>query len=235
MRSKHQTRQILALAFLGTVVNGFQFQESLAQSPCAAAFNPTSWKISTKVETERLNLEIATLEAADALLEIFNNPRGMSQEVTRFEPISREALGQLLEESKSDWSKRTSTENPSPLIFLMKSKASGEIIGLIEFFNVRRETKFAMIGYALDPQYWGKGYGTEATQSFVRFGFEELGLRTIDALVAAENTASVRVLEKVGFQEIRSIGSNNGLDPEFRHFRLKPKGFIRRILDWFSQ
>lgn len=56
----------------------------------------------------------------------------------------------------------------------------------------------AEIGYELAPEEWGHGYATEAARAIVRFGFEELGLHRIGAWTVADNTASARVLEKVG-------------------------------------
>ena len=56
----------------------------------------------------------------------------------------------------------------------------------------------ADIGYELAPDAWGHGYATEAARAIVRFGFQELGLHRISADTVADNTASARVLQKVG-------------------------------------
>ena len=58
----------------------------------------------------------------------------------------------------------------------------------------------ADIGYELAPEYWGRGYATEAAQAMVEFGFRELGLHRISSWCIAENSASVRVLERVGLR-----------------------------------
>ena len=56
------------------------------------------------------------------------------------------------------------------------------------------------IGYELSPDEWGRGYATEAAREIVRFGFETLGLHRIGAWCVADNTASARVLEKLGMK-----------------------------------
>ncbi len=56
----------------------------------------------------------------------------------------------------------------------------------------------ADIGNEIDPNYWGLGYATEAAQAILNFGFQELQLHRIWAQVLAENSASQRVLEKLG-------------------------------------
>jgi ribosomal-protein-alanine N-acetyltransferase len=57
----------------------------------------------------------------------------------------------------------------------------------------------AEIGYELAPEHWGRGYATEAARAIVRFGFSELHLHRISSWCVADNIASARVLEKLGF------------------------------------
>ena len=59
----------------------------------------------------------------------------------------------------------------------------------------------ADIGYELDPRQWGKGYATEAAQALVDYGFKELGLFRLSSWCIADNTPSVRVLERLGFRQ----------------------------------
>lgn len=56
------------------------------------------------------------------------------------------------------------------------------------------------IGYELNPDYWGRGFATEAARAIVKFGFEEVQLHRIWSWCVADNVASARVLEKVGLQ-----------------------------------
>ena len=59
----------------------------------------------------------------------------------------------------------------------------------------------ADIGYELAHDCWGLGYDTEAAGAMVDFGFRELGLHRISSWCIAENTASARVLERLGFRQ----------------------------------
>jgi len=58
----------------------------------------------------------------------------------------------------------------------------------------------AELGYWLAEPYWGKGIATAAVPAMVDFGFRELNLVRLQALVFARNTASAHVLEKCGFK-----------------------------------
>lgn len=54
----------------------------------------------------------------------------------------------------------------------------------------------AELGYWLGEAYWGKGMATQAVGLMTAYGFEELKLRRIFALVTAFNRPSMRALEK---------------------------------------
>lgn len=77
-------------------------------------------------------------------------------------------------------------------------KEDGRLIGNCGIRRAAADDHEAEIGYELAPDEWGHGYATETVREIVRFGFEELGLHRIAAWTVADNTASARVLEKVG-------------------------------------
>lgn len=56
------------------------------------------------------------------------------------------------------------------------------------------------IGYRLAPEFWGKGLATEAASAAIQQGFERFKLPYILGIVEPANTASVRVLEKLGMR-----------------------------------
>lgn len=56
------------------------------------------------------------------------------------------------------------------------------------------------LGYRFLPEFWGKGLATEASQGILKYGFEVLQLERIIAMAMEENTASIRVMQKVGMQ-----------------------------------
>ena len=75
----------------------------------------------------------------------------------------------------------------------------GRLIGGISFWRFRFEDYRAETGYALHPQHWGKGIMKEALQKVIDFGFNNMGLHSIEANINPNNTASARLLESVGF------------------------------------
>ncbi|MGH9518828.1 MAG: GNAT family N-acetyltransferase [Terriglobales bacterium] len=56
------------------------------------------------------------------------------------------------------------------------------------------------IGWRLAPEYWGRGFATEAARAVLEFGFGRLGLEEIVAFTVPANTRSRRVMEKLGMR-----------------------------------
>jgi RimJ/RimL family protein N-acetyltransferase len=71
-------------------------------------------------------------------------------------------------------------------------------IGLEPQADVARRS--AEIGYWLGEAYWGRGIATEAVRAVTDYGFAHGDLVRIYATVFEWNRASMRVLEKAGYQ-----------------------------------
>ena len=79
-------------------------------------------------------------------------------------------------------------------------KSSNKLIGAVGIRIKSSTNRDADMGYTLGRSRWGNGFGTEAAQAILNFGFTELNLHRIWATAAPENLASIRVLEKVGMK-----------------------------------
>jgi ribosomal-protein-alanine N-acetyltransferase len=78
---------------------------------------------------------------------------------------------------------------------------STEIIGAICLWQFEHENYRAEIGYEIMPSLQGKGLMQEAVNAVVQYGFNMLHLHSITAQLHPENNASIRLLEKTGFQK----------------------------------
>ena len=82
-------------------------------------------------------------------------------------------------------------------------KETGRVVGSAGFVGRHRAELPGPddeIGYALHPGCWGRGLMPEAVEELLRYGFEELGLRTIWCGHYDFNDRSRRVVEKCGFR-----------------------------------
>lgn len=74
------------------------------------------------------------------------------------------------------------------------------VIGTCTLAHVDAENRRAEIGFALRRDQWGQGYMLEATSALLGFAYEGLKLHRLEADVDPRNTASIRLLERLGFQ-----------------------------------
>lgn len=68
--------------------------------------------------------------------------------------------------------------------------------GLSAFFPIGT----VEIGWRLAPEYWGKGYVSEASRAWLAFGFETLGLDEIVSFAVTGNRRSTAVMERLGMR-----------------------------------
>ncbi len=83
----------------------------------------------------------------------------------------------------------------------IKLKASKEIIGFggLTYRMYGDELKLNL-GYRFDKDAWGKGYATELSQHTISYGFYELGVDKIFAVVRPRHAVSIKILEKSGMK-----------------------------------
>lgn len=95
---------------------------------------------------------------------------------------------------------------------------NNNLVGTICLFNFSNENNNAEIGYELLPNSQGKGIMQESISKVIAFGFDVLGLKTIEAFSHHENENSSKLLEKYNFKKQEIIDSN--LNDLFVSFKL---------------
>jgi ribosomal-protein-alanine N-acetyltransferase len=73
------------------------------------------------------------------------------------------------------------------------------------------------VGYALLPEFWGQGYAFEAAAATVEQAWRRFGLSRLIGVVSEGNTASIRLLEKLGMRPEGMVSMKAG-EPEVRLF-----------------
>jgi len=115
-------------------------------------------------------------------------------------------------------------------LVLAPKKGRREVMGSISLES--RGADHLTLGFALAPEYWNKGLGTEAARAMVKAGFGLTSAVEILACASVDNPASRRVLEKCGF-EIVSTGpkgapARGGL-VESHNFRLTRRAWAEAM------
>lgn len=82
----------------------------------------------------------------------------------------------------------------------IERKSNPGLIGDCAFHILANEPRQAEIGFSVASAYQRQGYATEAVGCLLDYLFSELNLQRVTAICDAENTASARLLERVGMR-----------------------------------
>lgn len=141
----------------------------------------------------RVRLRWLTDRDVPALFTIFGDP-----EVTRYWghavlPDLCEAKA-LLEEIHTKFAQQTLFQWGIALL------DTDVVIGTCTLAGLDAGNRRAELGFALARTHWRRGYMSEALPALLRFGFGEMHLHRVWADIDPRNTASIRVLERLGFR-----------------------------------
>ncbi len=108
------------------------------------------------------------------------------------------AVRPLSPQGNEEWEKDL-IKNPNLYLFRFRTLADDLLIGSGDLEVMwANQSAFLAIGIG-NPEYWGKGYGSDGLRLLLRYGFNELGLHRIGLNVISNNTRAIRVYEKAGF------------------------------------
>jgi ribosomal-protein-alanine N-acetyltransferase len=145
------------------------------------------------LETDRLSLRKLDMADKDDIVRNINEEFIYNWTLKIPYPYHEKDFMDYLEMTKK------SDEEGTYIHLTIHLKGTDEGIGGIGLMDIKKEEGLAEIGYWISKDYRGKGLVPEAIGEIVRYGFEELGLYRIEAVIFAENVSSRRVLEKSGF------------------------------------
>ena len=146
------------------------------------------------LETERLILREIIKEDTEGIFACFSN-----DDVTRY--YGQETLQNLEQAENFIEFFQKNYHDKRGIRWAIERKEDKGIIGTIGFNAWLPKHKRAEIGYELHPNYWRKGYTSEAVLAVLTYGFDVMELTRIGAVVFKENEASQNLLTKIGFQE----------------------------------
>jgi ribosomal-protein-alanine N-acetyltransferase len=146
------------------------------------------------LNTDRLVLRELTDKDAQAILNCFSNPDVLRHYGQK--PLtSIEQVKHIIQNFSNNFNDKRGIK------WGIEVQGQEGIIGTIGFQEWSTEHKKADISYALFPESWGKGYAKEAVEKVISYGFQEMDLVRIGAIVFTENDASNKLLKKLGFEK----------------------------------
>ncbi len=158
------------------------------------------------IKTSRLKITTFSMDMAQNVYENSQDDdtrRFVPDEVYDSAEEAREAIVFLM-------SRYESTDGPFVYPVLTNE---GQNIGYVQLCKL--EDGSWEIGYHIAKNFTGKGYATEAVKAFLPAMAKKLNIKEIYGICLAENTASVRVLEKCGFTQIyHGLGNYQGKEAQ---------------------
>jgi ribosomal-protein-alanine N-acetyltransferase len=161
------------------------------------------------LETDHLILRTWELDDAEALFKFYSNPelyRFTGSDPSLFPDV--ETTRRYMEKYFINYHNERGFG-----VWAVVEKGSGKLVGScgLDYFDDRPELG---LGYWFDPDYWGRGYATEAALACVGYAFNTLNVSELASMTDSRNKASQRVLEKAGFicvERIAEAGGTEGL------------------------
>jgi RimJ/RimL family protein N-acetyltransferase len=163
------------------------------------------------LETERLLLRPFDAGDLDALFAIHSRP-----DVARYlywRPRTRDEVRTALEEKIRG---RGIGSVGDSLTLAVVLRATTELIGECNLHLLSDEHRQGDIGFIVHPDHHGRGYATEAARVMLRLAFEDLELHRVIGRLEARNTASARVLEKLGMRREAHLVENEYVKGEWQ-------------------
>jgi ribosomal-protein-alanine N-acetyltransferase len=145
------------------------------------------------IDASRTRLRWISENDTDAFYAIYSNPEVMRYWSTPPLP-DRDSASKLISEIHDLFQRRMI------LKWGIALRSDDQLIGSITLFNLSFPHRRAEIGYALAREFWGHGYMNEALMALLKYAFEVLELHRIEADVDPRNTASIKTVERLGFQ-----------------------------------
>lgn len=144
------------------------------------------------LETERLLLR--ELNESDAK-HIFNIRASSRVAEFIFRPLMQheQQATELVEKTKNAFITKTG------IGWAVQTKISNQFIGTCGFNQIDWPNLRAEIGGEMDVQFWGKRYPLGAVNAILNFGFNQLGLMSVEAKVVAGNRSAIYLLTELGF------------------------------------
>jgi RimJ/RimL family protein N-acetyltransferase len=145
------------------------------------------------IETERLHLRALTSDDLDDLVALHAEPA-----VERFMgSLDRPRLIEWLSRVERDWS----TYGYSRMA--MVDRTTDRLIGRT---GLKRWPEFdeTEVGWVLHPGAWGRGFATEGARACAQWGFENLDLPYLTAMIRPANLRSIAVAQRLGMTPLRA-------------------------------
>ena len=155
------------------------------------------------LETERLQLRLLSVDDAEFILRLLNEPSFIENIGDRGVRTINDARAYILKGPIASYEKFGFG------LWMVETRFESTPIGICGLLK-RDVLADVDIGYALLPEFWSQGYALESASAVMSYASEKLGLKRVVAVVNSDNQSSIRLLEKMGFKYERMVRLSEG-------------------------
>ncbi|HPE83869.1 MAG TPA: GNAT family N-acetyltransferase [Aequorivita sp.] len=157
----------------------------------------------TKIESERLTLNMYTLADAPFIYKLMNSKGWLKNIGDRNIETLEDAEAYVQKNYLSSYDKH----GFGP--YLVTLKSDGTPIGSAGLYK-RDNLEHPDVGFAFLAEYGGKGYAFEAAQAVMEYAAEKLKIKTVVGITLPQNQPSIKLLKKLGLSEIGTYKYEDG-------------------------
>ena len=150
------------------------------------------------LETDRLQLRLLSVDDAEFILRLLNEPSFIQNIGDRGVRTADDARAYILKGPIASYEKFGFG------LWMVETRSEAAPIGICGLLK-RDVLEDVDIGYALLPEFWSQGYALESASAVMSYASVRLGLRRVVAVTNSDNKSSIRLLEKMGFQYERML------------------------------
>lgn len=162
------------------------------------------------IETDRLLLRPCEPRDLDVMADIRSRA-----DVVRYLYWQVQTRGEVAEALDRRMSMTALEKEGDGMVLAVELKETGLMIGDVVLQWLSEQHRQGETGFVFHPDFHGKGYALEASREMLRLGFDELGLHRIVGRCDARNTASSRLMERLGMRREAHFRENERFKGEW--------------------
>lgn len=156
------------------------------------------------LETERLIVKLTSLDNFETIYRLHSDPEVMRYvgQGAKTRDESRESIEKIIRHQEKHGFSFGDVYEKGTDLYVGRA-------GLI-YLEMNDSQPDIEVGYVLHQAFWGKGYATELAKGFLEWGFKQLSVDKLVAVIRPQNDPSRHVLEKCGMRYVGKVHSYGG-------------------------
>lgn len=107
----------------------------------------------------------------------------------------------IVAEAEREWVLRVADPSNRDLVYLGATHEPDGLVGLVNLRDISWIDRTAKLGVLIGPEFQGRGFGREAVELVLQYGFGDLNLHRVELEVRGDNDRAIALYRALGFRE----------------------------------